>query len=375
MDLDFTEEQDLLRQTVRELCARHSTMDIVRALEDDAAGFRRELWDELGKTGLLGLTIAEERGGAGLGPLELAVVYEELGRAIAPTPHLVSAVIGAGLIRAGGTEEQQQAWLPRIASGEAIVTVAWHEPEGSSGPEGIRLPAHGGKLTGTKIMVPYASSADAILVLAREGAVVAAHLVDPTADGVTLTQTPSMGSEADYQLDLADTPGDRLPGDGQTILDEAMADGLIAIAAYAIGGAERAHEMAVEYAKERIQFDRPIGSFQAIAHPLADMATEVEGGRVLVFEAAWRRSMGLDMGPLGAMAKLYACDVFRRATKIGQQVFGGIGFTRDIDMQLYFRRAKQLEITWFDPRYLEEIVARAELDAERPFVGIDAAVE
>ncbi|MEX2457792.1 MAG: acyl-CoA dehydrogenase family protein, partial [Actinomycetota bacterium] len=200
MDLDFTEEQDLLRRTVRDLCAKHSTVDTVRALEDDAAGFRRELWGELGKTGLLGLTIAEEHGGAGLGPLEMAVVYEELGRAIAPTPHLVSAVIGAGLIRAGGTDEQRETWLPRIASGDAIVTVAWHEPEGSSSPEGIRLPAHGGKLNGTKIMVPYAGSADALLVLAREGAVVAAHLVDPKAEGVTLTQTPSMASEADYQV-------------------------------------------------------------------------------------------------------------------------------------------------------------------------------
>jgi alkylation response protein AidB-like acyl-CoA dehydrogenase len=373
MDLDFTEEQELLRRTVRELCAKHSTVDDVRALEDDPAGYRPELWDELAKTGLLGLTIAEEHGGAGLGPLELAVVYEELGRAVAPTPHLVSAVVSAGVIAAGGTDEQKTEWLPKIASGAAIVTVAWHEPGASSGPEGIRLPAMGGKLTGTKIMVPYASSADAILVLAREGEVVAAHLVDPNADGVTLTQTPSMGSEADYQVDLADVVAERLPGDGRTILDEAMADALIAIASYAIGGAERAHEMSIEYAKERVQFDRPIGSFQAIAHPLADIATEVEGGRVLVYEAAWRRSTGAGMGPLGAMAKLYACDVFRRATKVGQQVFGGIGFTRDIDMQLYFRRAKQLEITWFDPRYLEELIARAELDEPAPFVGIDAA--
>jgi alkylation response protein AidB-like acyl-CoA dehydrogenase len=372
MDLDFTEEQDLLRQTVRELCAKHSTVDIVRSLEDDPAGYRAELWDELAKTGLIGLVIGEDHGGAGLGPLEVAVVYEELGRAITPSPHLISGVIAAGLIAAGGTDAQKAEWLPRIASGEAIVTVAWHESESSSGPEGIRLEARGGTLTGTKIMVPYAGSADAIIVLAREGEVMAAYLLDPRADGVTLTQTPSMGSEADYQLDLADAPGDRLPGDGRIILEEAMADGLIAIAAYAIGGAERAHEMSVEYAKERIQFDRPIGSFQGIAHPLADIATEFEGGRVLVYEAAWRRASGLPMGPLAAMAKLYACDVFRRSTKVGQQVFGGIGFTRDIDMQLYFRRAKQLEITFFDPRYLEELVARAELDTDTPFVSIDS---
>jgi alkylation response protein AidB-like acyl-CoA dehydrogenase len=372
VDLDFTEEQHLLGETVRELLAEHSTPEIVRSLEDDPAGFRRELWDELARTGLAGLVIAEEHGGQGLGPVELAVVYEELGRAITPSPHLVSAVVSAGIIRAGGTDEQRAAWLPRIASGEAIVTLAWHEPEASSGPEGIRTTATDDRLTGEKIVVPYAGSADAVLALAREDDGMGAYLVDPRAEGVAITQTMSMASEADFQVSLDGAAGERLPGDGWAHLEEAMNDGLIAISAYAIGGAERAHEMAVEYAKERIQFDRPIGSFQGIAHPLADIATEVEGGRVLVYEAAWRRSMGLPMGPLGAMAKLYACDVFRRATKVGQQVFGGIGFTRDIDMQLYFRRAKQLEITWWDPRYLEELVARSELDADEPFVGIDS---
>ncbi|HEX9234704.1 MAG TPA: acyl-CoA dehydrogenase family protein, partial [Actinomycetota bacterium] len=122
----------------------------------------------------------------------------------------------------------------------------------------------------------------------------------------------------------------------------------------------------------RQQFGRPIGSFQGLAHPLAEMAMEVEGARTLVHEAAWARSMGRDARTLAPMAKLYASDVFRRATKLGQQVFGGIGFTVDIDMQLYFRRAKQLELTWWDPKYLEELVAAAELDAETPFVGIEA---
>src|SRR5436309_15763594 len=150
-----------------------------------------------------------------------------------------------------------------------------------------------------------------------------------------------------------------------------MIDGLIALAAYAVGGAERAHEMAVEYAKERVQFDRPIGSFQGIAHPLAETATEIQGAKVLVYEAAWARANKSSVGPLAAMAKLYAADVFKRTTRLGQQVFGGIGFIRDLDMQLYFRRAKQLEISWWGPRYLEEIVAAAELDAGTPFVGVD----
>jgi alkylation response protein AidB-like acyl-CoA dehydrogenase len=129
--------------------------------------------------------------------------------------------------------------------------------------------------------------------------------------------------------------------------------------------------MAVTYAKERQQFGKPIGSFQAIAHPLAESITEIHGGRVLAYEAAWARAAGKDASTLAAMAKLVCGEAFKRVTKLGQQVFGGIGFTRDIDMQLYFRRAKQLELTWFDPRVLEEKIAAAELDAPEPFVTVD----
>jgi alkylation response protein AidB-like acyl-CoA dehydrogenase len=131
--------------------------------------------------------------------------------------------------------------------------------------------------------------------------------------------------------------------------------------------------MAVAYAKERVQFGKPIGSFQAIAHPLAETIAEISGGRVLAQEAAWARANGRDAAArtLATMAKLVCCEMYKRVTKLGQQVFGGIGFTRDIDMQLYFRRAKQMELTWFDPRVLEERIAAAELDAERPYVTVD----
>jgi alkylation response protein AidB-like acyl-CoA dehydrogenase len=151
---------------------------------------------------------------------------------------------------------------------------------------------------------------------------------------------------------------------------DASADALIALAGYATGGAERALEMAIEYAKEREQFGKKIGSFQGIAHPLADMATEIQGGKVLAYEAAWARAHGKPLGPLAAMAKMYAADVFKRTTKVGQQVFGGVGFTLEIDMQLYFRRAKQLELQWWEPRYLERVIAAAELDADKPFINV-----
>jgi alkylation response protein AidB-like acyl-CoA dehydrogenase len=183
-----------------------------------------------------------------------------------------------------------------------------------------------------------------------------------------------MGADAEYIVRFDDTPAERIAEDGWSRFEDAMTDGLIALAAFAVGGAERAHEMAVEYAKERVQFGRAIGSFQGLAHPLAETATEIQGAKVLVYEAAWARDNRPTVGPLAAMAKMYAADVFKRTTKVGQQVFGGIGFIRDLDMQLYFRRAKQLEISWWGPRTLEERIARTELDTETPFVGVDYGV-
>ena len=141
-----------------------------------------------------------------------------------------------------------------------------------------------------------------------------------------------------------------------------MHDGIILLAAQAIGGADRALEMTVEYAKERQQFDKPLGAFQAIAHYLADAATEVDGGRTLVYEAGWARSTGRPVQRLAPMAKLFACDTFRSVTAMAEQVFGGVGFTLEYDIQLYFRRAKQLQLSWWDTRYLEELIAADVLD-------------
>jgi alkylation response protein AidB-like acyl-CoA dehydrogenase len=360
MDLAFTEEQDLLRETIRSLLQKYSSPEIVRELEDTEPGYRLDLWEELGRQGLLGLTIPEGDGGSGMTALEQVILYEEFGRALTASPHFVSCVLGARLA--------PREFLPGIASGEEIVTVAWLEPDGGEGPEGVQLEARGGALTGRKTRVPFASSATKLIVLARDGLYVA----DPAQTDRTPLKT--MGADAEYLVSFDGTPAERVAADAWTRFEDAMTDGLIALAAFAVGGAERAHEMAVEYAKERVQFGRAIGSFQGVAHPLAEMATEIGGAKVLAYEAAWARANKPTVGPLAAMAKLYAADVFKRTTKVGQQTFGGIGFIRDLDMQLYFRRAKQLEISWFGPRTLEERIAAAELDTDTPFVGVDYGV-
>jgi alkylation response protein AidB-like acyl-CoA dehydrogenase len=375
MDLKWTDEQDALREAVRDFCGKHASPDVVRSVEDDPTGYREDAWRELAKMDLLGLTIPEAYGGVGQSALETVILYEEFGRSLLPSPHFVSCVIGAGLLLAAASDEQKQQWLPKIASGEAIVSVAWLEPERSATSAGIAMRADGGRLSGEKIMVPFASSATRLLVLARTGdgpTDVGLFLVDPS-ENTTLRHTKTLASDASYLVTFDGAEAEPVggPADGWTAFDEVMVDGLIALAAYASGGAEAAHAMAVTYAKERQQFGRPIGSFQAIAHPLAESITEINGGRVLTQEAAWARAAGKDASTLAAMAKLVCGEAFKRVTKLGQQVFGGIGFTRDIDMQLYFRRAKQLELNWFDPRVLEERIAAAELDGPEPFVTVD----
>ena len=371
MDLDFSPEQELLRETVRGLVQKHSGLDVVRELEDDATGFSDKLWAQLGELGLIGLTIPESDGGTGMSTLDALIVYEELGRGIVSSPHFVSSVMAGGVLTRSGSDAQRAEWLPLIANGEAIVTIAWLEPDRGFGPEGVHLAAtpdgDGWRLRGVKRHVPFASAADRILVLARAEAGIILALVDPKADGVTLTQQHTIASDTQHRVDFEDVrvPGDAVigtPGDGWTTWDSVMHDGIILLAAQASGGARYALEITVQYAKDRQQFDKPLGAFQAIAHYLADASTALDGAEVLVWEAAWARDTDRSVARLAPMAKLFACTTFRDITAMSQQVFGGVGFTVEYDIQLYFRRAKQLQISWWDDRYLEELVAADVLD-------------
>jgi alkylation response protein AidB-like acyl-CoA dehydrogenase len=259
-------------------------------------------------------------------------------------------------------------------SGEAILTTAWNEPNRGFGPRGVQLIARPDGdhfvLDGLKWHVPFASAATRLLVLARTGPAdtdVDLFLVDPAGPGVTLTQQLTIASDTQYQVELS---GVRVPvsdrigaaGSGWATWHDTMLDGAILLAAYAIGGARYAFEITLQYSKDRHQFDKPLGAFQAIAHYLADASTTVEGGTILVHEAAWAAASGRPVDKLAPMAKLFACQTFRDVTAMAQQVFGGVGFTVEYDIQLYFRRAKQLQISWWDSRHLEELIAAATLD-------------
>jgi alkylation response protein AidB-like acyl-CoA dehydrogenase len=379
LDLDFTSEQDMLREMVRGLGEQYASDEAIRALEDDAVGYSGEMWRQLADLGMVGLLLPEEFGGAGSTMMDAVVLYEELGRSLAPTPHMESAVLCGGALARSGSDTQRERWLPRIASGESILVPAWIEPDNGYGPRGVQMRARatdgGFTLTGTKYLVRFASSAERLVVLARTGdgdGEVDLFLVDPEAEGVTLDQRHSISSDNQYRVDfdgVTVAEEDRIggAGTGWSTWDSVMVDAMTLAAAQANGGCEYALGITVQYSKDREQFDKPLGAFQALSHYMADAKTAVDGAKMITYEAAWAidRTAGGGVEPArryAAMAKLFACNTYRDTTAMAQQVFGGVGFTFEYEIQLYFRRAKALQLSYNDTRRCEQIVAEEVLD-------------
>ncbi len=374
LDLDLTDDQQMLRDLVRSLCEDLSPVETVRDLEDDPHGVASELWAKLGELGLCGLMTDAAHGGSGMSLLEGAVLYEELGRSLAPVPHFASCVLSAGALARGIAENPSPAHaelLAEVAAGSKIVSPAWIEPGGGFSALGVQATATADSdqvvLDGAKMHVGFAAAADLLLVLARSGPQptdIDLFLVPAEAAGLTLEQRMSIASDTQYRADFHSV---RVPassrvgrvGGGWAIWDATMNEAVVLAAAQAVGGAERALEITVDYAKTRRQFDKALAEFQSISHYLADAKTSLDGARILVYEAAWAHSEGLDACRLAPMSKLFACQVFRDVTAMAQQVFGGIGFTLEYDIQLYFRRAKQLQGMWWDSAACEDRIAEA----------------
>jgi alkylation response protein AidB-like acyl-CoA dehydrogenase len=270
MDLDFTAEQDLLREAVRGVCAKHASLDVVRKMEGDPLGYPEHLWTQMSETGLLGLTLPERWGGSEMSMLDAVVVYEELGRALAPSPHFVSSVMSGGVIASAGTDAQRERWLPQIAAGETVITPAWLEPDRGFGPFGVQLSASadgdGWRLSGTKRHVEFAGAADRLLVLARSGPepeAVMLALVDPRADGVTLQAQATVASDSQCRVDFegAHVPADSVvgaPGEAWSAWDQVMRDGIVLLAAQAVGGAVREGPVPIRQASRSLPGHRPL---------------------------------------------------------------------------------------------------------------------
>jgi len=362
MDLDFSEEQEMLRTTVRKLCEEYANLAVLRAMESDSRGYNPSFWAELSASGLCGLRVEEQYGGVGMGAVDCAVVYEEMGRSLATSPHFPSALLCARFL---AMTDPKSPLLGKISSGEVIAVPAWQETAAYADLGGIesRVERDGNKLVlrGQKILVPFANSANMLIVLAQLDDKLAAILV-PTADiaeGIRLQ--PNMADEKLFAVDFGETVLDAeealLATDIEQTWDQVMLEGLLALSAQSVGGALQILEESTAYAKEREQFGQPIGAFQSIAHYLADAATEIQGVRYLVYQACWAFDSGLPFGKLALMAKLQCSAVFRRTSVTAVQIHGGMGFTLEADPQLYYRRAKSQQLQYWDPMYLEERIA------------------
>ncbi len=372
MNVSFSQEQELLRSSAREVLARECPMSVVRERLDGPADRPDALWKTLAGLGWPGLSLPTQHGGAGLGPIELAVLLEEMGRVLLPGPFL-SSVVGSSTIALGGSEAQRARWLPALARGELRATLAPLEDAGADA-EGIHLRADAGGFvcSGTKLFVPDALGADLLVVPVPEGLEGALTLlvVAARSPGVAIRPiafTDATRRLAELSLREVCVPADAVLGEprrGAPVLAAILDRAKLALCAELCGGAARVLELCVDYAKTREQFGRPIGSFQAIQHRLADLYVLVESARSATYFAAWALAAG-DPGAHAAacMAKAFCSDACVRVAGEGIQIHGGLGFTWEQDLHLYYKRAKASALAFGDAATNREEVARCLLDA------------
>jgi alkylation response protein AidB-like acyl-CoA dehydrogenase len=374
MDFGFSEEQEMLRSSARDFLAKEAPMTWVRKMMEDDRGYTDDVWKKMAGLGWMGLVLPEQYGGSGLDFVDMIVVLEEMGRAVLPGPFFATVILGGIAIAQGGTDAQKQAYLPKIADGSLKVTLAQLEPSGRWDADGIGLeakPSGGGfTLSGTKLFVPDANVADLFIVAGRTPGTrgadgVTLFLVDAKSPGVSVTMLKTMDQTrklGEVVLKDVGVGADRVlggAGKGWALLDRVVDRGKVGLAAEMCGGAQKVLEMSVEYAKVREQFGKPIGSFQAIQHKCANMLVEVESSKSITYYAAWAVANDVPEAPLAAaMAKAYTSDAYRHTAGEGIQIHGGIGFTWEHDMHIFFKRAKSSEVTFGDATWNRELVAR-----------------
>ncbi|MGH9103685.1 MAG: acyl-CoA dehydrogenase family protein [Acidimicrobiales bacterium] len=367
MNLAFSEEQEELRRSLRRFLEERSPSSEVRRLMETTEGYDPAVWAQMaGQLGLQSLGIPEEYGGSGFGAVELAAVMEEMGRALLCAPYLSSAVIAASCLLACADEGAKADLLPAIASGDVIASLALCEGSASWDPGATRLPASreggGWSLTGVKQYVLDGHVAQHLLVPARTDGGVALFCVDGDAAGVTRTPLPTLDQTRKLaRVELEGARARLLGADrgAEAGLAEALARSAIALAAEQVGGAQRCLEMSVEHAKTRVQFGRPIGSFQAVKHRCADMLVEVESARSAAYYGAWVAAEAApELAAVASLAKATCSEAFFRCAADSIQIHGGIGFTWEHDAHLYFKRAKADELLLGDPAYHRELLAR-----------------
>ena len=347
MNFDFSDDQKFLKNEARKFLDAHCSMAAVRGvLDNPARSYDETLWKSVGAQGWMGAAIPEENGGLGLGRMELCVIAEELGRALAPIPFASTVYFLAEAVLLAGGEAQKAALLPKIAAGELIGAFAAAEGPGVVSAGSIKATVTDGKLTGEKLPVTDGDVADVAVVLAREAGQISAYLVDLRGAGVSretlTTLDPTRGAA---KLSFNGATAERLggAGEGLDLYDQVSNRAAVLLAFEQVGGADRALEMARDYALSRYAFGRPIGSYQAIKHKLADMYVKNELARSNAYYGAWALDTDAPELPLAAAsARVSACEASWYAAKENLQTHGGIGFTWEMDCHLFYRRAQQL---------------------------------
>ena len=363
MDLGLTEIQQMLKNSAREFLSQECPLTLVRELEENNEGNSEALWKQVVSLGWTGLVFPEEFGGTGANFSDLAVLLEEMGRSLLPTPFFSTVVLGGLTVLDAGSDLQKQEIIPKICDGSHILTLAMLEMEGSYQSWGVHMTASlsGSNyvLNGTKLFVPDADVAHSVLVVARTAESddtnygITIFVVPMDSECITVSLLSSIGGERQCEIDFNDVtiPNSNVIGgidSGWPVVEKMLQRAVAANCIEMLGGAEAVLDMTVEYAKQRTQFGRPIGSFQAIQHHCANMASDVEGSRHMAYQAAWRISENLQCAREVSMAKVWVTGAYSRICSTAHQCHGAIGFTKEHNLQLYTRRAKVQQLMYGD---------------------------
>ena len=367
MNFAFSEEQEELRNVVRQFLEDKSPESAVREQMETEQGYDPDVWAQMAsQMGLQGLIVPEEFGGSGYTYIELIVVLEEMGRALLCAPYFSTVVLAANTLLHAGDDAAKKEHLPGIASGETVAALAFTEENGRWDEDGITMEAAGSgdgwTLSGTKMYVIDGHTADLVLVAARTSKGVSLFAVEGGASGLTRTALSTMDqTRKQAKLEFDGTPASLIgeEGKGWATLERVLDLAAVGLAAEQVGGAQMCLDMSVEYAKVRVQFGRPIGSFQAIKHKCADMLLEVESAKSAAYYAGWcAAELNDELPSVASLAKAYCSDAYFHAAAENIQIHGGIGFTWEHPAHLYFKRAKSSELLFGDPTYHRELLAQ-----------------
>lgn len=363
MNFDFSDEQKQMRDEARKFLSEQCPPKAVREVLDGKAPYDKALWKGLAEMGFLGVAIPEQFGGAGAGHLELCVIAEEMGRALAPVPFSSTVYLAAEALLIAGSDAQKQKWLPKIASGDAIGTLALFEGKGNPSPNAIKVTANGGVLNGVKKPVADGAIADFAVVAARTGSSgresdISLFIVDLKAGGVEVKSLTNIDlTRGQAEITFKDAKAEPLgaAGEGWSVITQVLDRAAVLTAFEQVGGADRALEMGRDYALDRIAFGRPIGSFQAVKHMLADMYVSATLARSNCYYGAWALSTNAgELPEAAAAARISATQAFQHCAKNNIQVHGGMGFTWEFDCHLYYRRSNALALALGSQSYWED---------------------